>query len=96
MKYYFVYKETDLMGKETGKTITHQFETDTLSDMLENFEDFLKGAGFHFEGHVDITNEDDIKAFSIDIHESEGDGVKHSPYYYDTDRNKQMSFDFRA
>ena len=95
MKYYFVYKETDMMGKETGKAITHQFETDTLTDILENFEDFLKGAGFHFEGHVDITNEDDIAAFPTDIHET-GKDSEHSTYYYDHNRNKQMSFDLKV
>ena len=96
MKYYFIYKETDLIGKETGKVITHQFEGDSLETLLSNFQDFLKGAGFYFDGNVDIVKDDDdwnTAPINIDISEED---VEHSKYYYDTDRNKQMSFDFRV
>lgn len=84
MKYYFVYKETDLSGKETGKTITHQFNASVLSEMLENFEDFLKGCGYCFDGVVDITNNDDD--CTSDSSENE-----HSDYYYDFERNKHTA-----
>ena len=93
MKYYFIYKETDLMGKETGKVITHQFEGDSLETLLSNFQDFLKGAGFYFDGNVDIVKDDDWDTAPISISEED---IEHSEYYYDSDRNKQMSFDFRV
>ena len=96
MKYYFIYKETDLIGKETGKVITHQFEGDSLETLLSNFQDFLKGAGFYFDGNVDIVKDDDWDTAPISIDISEEEDIEHSKYYYDTDRNKQMSFDFRV
>ena len=96
MKYYFIYKETDLIGKETGKVITHQFEGDSLETLLSNFQDFLKGAGFYFDGNVDIVKDDDWDTAPISIDISEEEDTEHSKYYYDTDRNKQMSFDFRV
>jgi hypothetical protein len=88
MKYYFIYKETDLMGKETGKVITHQFETSTLSEILENFEYFLRGASFQFDGSVDIVPPEQFT-------QSE---EEHSEYFYDFDRNRpqQMPLDFRV
>ena len=43
-----------------GNKITHEFRGDaSLDDMIENFEYFLKGCGYHFEGHLDIVNEEE-------------------------------------
>jgi hypothetical protein len=30
----------------------------SLPDILQSVEDFLRGCGFHFSGHLDITEED--------------------------------------
>jgi hypothetical protein len=38
---------------------TVEFNAETLDDILNEFEMFLRGAGFHFEGHLDFVNEDD-------------------------------------
>ncbi len=38
---------------------TVEFNAETLGDIVNEFEMFLRGAGFHFEGHLDIVNEDD-------------------------------------
>lgn len=38
---------------------TVEFDAETLDDILNEFEMFLRGAGFHFEGRLDIVNEDD-------------------------------------
>jgi hypothetical protein len=38
---------------------TVEFNAETLDDILNEFEMFLRGAGFHFEGRLDIVNEDD-------------------------------------
>jgi hypothetical protein len=34
---------------------TLEFDAEMLPDVIGNFELFLKGAGFAFDGHVDIT-----------------------------------------
>ena len=34
---------------------TLEFDAEQLPDVIGNFELFLKGAGFAFDGHVDIT-----------------------------------------
>jgi hypothetical protein len=33
---------------------TTEFRADDLTTMLENFELFLRGAGFHFDGVIDV------------------------------------------
>ena len=46
----------DWTGEETGvisKTVT-EFRADEMITMLENFESFLRGAGFVFDGHIDV------------------------------------------
>lgn len=49
---------------EDGRTIFRnelEFEAEQLSDVIGNFELFLKGAGFSFDGHVDINPDDFTK-----------------------------------
>lgn len=50
--------------------ITVEFEADTLSKVLENFEFFLSGAGFHNEGYLDFVSDDEqdpIETINIDV-----------------------------
>jgi len=43
-------------GDEMGVASKHttEFHADDLTTMLENFESFLRGAGFHFDGVIDV------------------------------------------
>ena len=41
--------------------ITHEFEADTIEEVCSQFEDFLRGAGFYFDGHLDIVNDYPVK-----------------------------------
>ena len=38
---------------------TKEFETDYLYDVIERFEEFLRGCGFYFYGSLEIVNEDE-------------------------------------
>ena len=40
---------------ESKKTI--EFRADGLNDVLQQFEDFLRAAGFHFDGVLDVIDE---------------------------------------
>lgn len=37
-----------------GSRVTKQFQTHSLDKIIEEFEMFLKGAGFHFDGHISV------------------------------------------
>jgi hypothetical protein len=53
-RYRFSVEHTDDEGNLTfGNTL--EFTAEQLPDVVGNFELFLKGAGFAFDGHVDIT-----------------------------------------
>ena len=65
--------------------VTHEFYSQTLSDVLTQFEAFLRGNQYHFDGIVDVVDqpeECDI-AFEFDP----DDAYEHSEYFYDFDRN---------
>jgi hypothetical protein len=41
----------------SGEKITYESDKEYLFDILEDFQNFLKGAGFVFDGVVDIIKE---------------------------------------
>ena len=50
----FTGEELDVASKHTT-----EFRADDLTTMLENFEMFLRGAGFHFDGTIDVVKPED-------------------------------------
>ena len=52
MKYTFKQEDKD------GGHVTVSFEADTLDRILEHFEDFLKGCGYHEKNIDDMMNRD--------------------------------------
>ena len=53
-RYRFSVDHTDDEGNTTFSN-TLEFTAEQLPDVVGNFELFLKGSGFAFDGHVDIT-----------------------------------------
>ena len=66
----FTGEELDVASKHTT-----EFRADDLTTMLENFELFLRGAGFVFDGVIDVVKpeDDDLTnfGFSTDYEEDE-------------------------
>lgn len=60
-RYRFSVDHTDDEGNTTFSN-TLEFTAEQLPDVVGNFELFLKGSGFAFDGHVDI-------GFAFDDHE---------------------------
>ena len=87
MRYKFTCFETDIHGKENGNKVSTSFHADTLHTMLERFEQFLRGSGFHFNGVVDIVPEEGSEGPTPSISKDD-----HNEYYYDFDRNKPFPF----
>jgi hypothetical protein len=57
-KYTFICEHTDLYGKLDGNKITHEVTQESLMSVLESFEQFLRGVGFYFDGHLDIVEDE--------------------------------------
>jgi hypothetical protein len=50
------------ISSENGRAVSSnnvQFEEVYLDDIIQNFESFLKGCGFHFNGQLQIVSEDE-------------------------------------
>lgn len=54
-KFTFSHEFEDYYGKQTKICI--ESEDSDLTDILERFEDFLKGCGFHLKGKLVIEEE---------------------------------------
>lgn len=52
-KYTFICKHS------SSDDVTVNTEADTLFDVIQSFEQFLRGAGFYFEGSLDIVQEEE-------------------------------------
>lgn len=53
-KFTFINEESSYIGN--GKT-TSEFSAAHIDDVLSRFEDFLRGAGFIFDGHLELVDE---------------------------------------
>jgi hypothetical protein len=56
MKYIF--KQIDNISGRCAET-TVEFSADYLPDILEQFEMFLRGSGFHFSGTLDFVSDEE-------------------------------------
>jgi hypothetical protein len=90
-----------LISKPLLSKITYETNQVELSNILQDFESFLRGAGFTFDGCLDIvpfdegfSDEDYSMEQGFDGHEGMGSTLadypelKHSSHYFDTERNK--------
>jgi hypothetical protein len=57
MKYIF--KQVDDISGHNAET-TIEFSADTLPDVLEHFEMFIRGCGFHPSGTLEYVNEEEL------------------------------------
>ena len=74
MKYIF--KQIDDISGHKSET-TLEFSADYLPDILEHFEMFLRGSGFHPSGTLDFVNYDDCEEW----HNEEFDTPQEEPVY---------------
>lgn len=62
-----------LIATEGTTRSIREFETDYLYEVLPELEDFLRGAGFSFHGHLEFV--DDYKSGGSDHHVSDDGGI---------------------
>lgn len=70
-KYTFTCEYTDISGQPDGSKITIEVQEDTLMSVVEAFERFLKGAGFIFDGYLQIVDEEEYPAGTYQEDEEE-------------------------
>jgi hypothetical protein len=91
-KFVFTCEHKDIWTNNQVCKNTHEFETETLNEVLQNFEMFLRGAGYVFDGVIDVVPSED---YFGDGHEGMGSTLEdypelHSQHYFDAERNKPI------
>ena len=71
-KFILKCEHRDYHSDEVEISNTIEFSAETLDNVLDNIEMFLRGSGFVFNGRLDFVNEDDdIKFYDNSIEASE-------------------------
>jgi len=63
MKNYREHYTLTKISSEDGRAVVSnnlQFEAIYLDDIIEHFETFLRGSGFHFKGSLQIVNDETL------------------------------------
>ena len=90
-KFTFICEHLDLQNKRIDSKITTEVFTEHIDDVLTYIDCFLKGAGYVFDGKVEIVPPDDGWVGQPDEPANSGDvedlSTK-SSHYFDTERNR--------
>ena len=90
-KFTFIGEHTNMYGKPDGTKITYEFTVDSLNDILEHADLFIRGCGYMPPpGTLDYQVEDygDHGGGSTLADYELHDNVQHHESYFDTERNK--------
>jgi hypothetical protein len=58
MKFTFTKKRSDHPIEDNQANTTTEFESIELGEIVANFEDFLRGCGFRFDGVLDFVEDE--------------------------------------
>lgn len=94
-KFTFICEHTDIYGKPDGTKVTYEFNVDTLDNVLEHADVFIRGCGYYTQGVLDYIVDEPLdqewynEEFETPTEpEPEQPTMGHSPHYFDTERNK--------
>jgi len=62
-------------SKHRGTKLTMEFEAEDLEVVLSEFQDFLRGLGFHFDGQLEIVNDTDANTIELVRKTFQDDGL---------------------
>jgi hypothetical protein len=81
-KFTFIGEHCDLFGTPDGTKITYEFEVDSLDDVLQHVDLFVRGCGYNPSGTLDYVSDEDYYG------KTPQEDIGHSEYFFDTQRNK--------
>lgn len=91
-KFTFIGEHTDLYGKPDGTKVTYEFEVDTLDNILEHADLFIRGCGYNPTGTLIYVPDEEYYGLGPEWQTPEWDTPQddngHSHYFFDTGRNK--------
>lgn len=58
-KFTFISEDLNIHGYKTGSKLTKEFTCEPLGDVINEFEMFIRGSGYSFDGGIDILDTND-------------------------------------
>ena len=90
-KFTLIGEHTNMYGKPDGTKMTYEFTVDSLNDILEHFDLFVRGCGYMPPpGTLDyqIDEYSDFGGGSLPSDYEVKADIQHSGFYFDPERNK--------
>jgi hypothetical protein len=97
-KFTLIGEHSNIYGKPDGTKVTYEFTVDTLNDIIEHFDLFVRGCGYMppagtldyvVDEYSDFGGGSTLEDYpEFQVEEFETPTTEHSSYYFDTDRNK--------
>jgi len=66
-KYTFTCEYVGMTGQPDGSKITLEVQEESLRNVVEAFERFLKGAGFVYDGYLDFVDDADSTSYDTEL-----------------------------
>jgi len=86
-KFTLIAEHTDLYGKPDGTKVNYEFYVDSLDNVLEHVDLFIRGCGYNPSGTLDYIPDEEYYGIGPEF-ETPTDDIQHSSFYYNTERNK--------
>jgi hypothetical protein len=99
-KFTLIAEHTDLYGKPDGTKVNYEFYVDTLDNVLEHVDLFIRGCGYNPTGTLDYVPDEEYYGTAPEWYNEEfqtptdtkynpdQNSVGHSAYFFDTERNR--------
>lgn len=88
-KFTLIAEHIDEDTGECYSKVTHEFNQETLDEVVMSLQEFLRGVGYYFEGDLGLG--EPVRYVATDFGKQccgGCDTTQHSHHYYDTDRNR--------
>jgi hypothetical protein len=82
-KFTFIGEHTDLYGNPDGTKVTYEFHVDSINDVLEHTDLFIRGCGYNPSGTLDYISDEDYYGEPHEWHTEEYD-TPHVGEMYDS------------
>ena len=97
-KFTLIGEHANIYGKPDGTKITYEFQVDSLNDIIEHFDLFVRGCGYMpppgtldyvVDEYSDFGGGSTLEDYpDLNVQEFEIPTTEHSSHYFDLDRNK--------
>jgi hypothetical protein len=96
-KFTLIAEHTNWYTSKVESKVTYEFEADSITDVLQNTDLFIRGVGYFPEGTLDYVPDEEYYGepewepepeWNVPLYDEQDLPQGKSQYYFDTERNK--------